>query len=336
MKNTIIASIAIAFGVLIAGCSSKNVYEPTSLSGAISYDGKLGAEIVDISREGAVLSNGDIINKEDERLSLGLKESQKYLAKTESGYLVADGIGTLFLYQKDGSSKTLYTFSMAVASAMMKNEMLAAVLVDNSSVLVDLRSSEIVFSKQNSPSYANNAKIANPYFFSSLLVFPTLDGKLDIFDLRSNSVIKTLIVSSKKLFSNVIFMDVIGDYLVAASSEKIIAVSPKRLFQKEYEIRDVVFVQDGVYILTKDGKVILCDSELNELKVRKFTFADFVGLIHGDFIYVVEKEGYLIALDKSLVSVNTYELPSSIDSLVFTTRSSIYVDGSYYKLNAVR
>lgn len=325
--------ILLTLFIFITGCSTKNVYKPESISGGIDYDGKISSRIVDTSRDGAVLEDGSIISKDGDIVKLGLDESQKYIAKVKDGFLIADGLGSIALYDAKGNKKELYKFDAAVASAMVDNDFLAAVLADNKITLIDLKTNEVVFTKQNSSSYANSSKIANPYFFSSLLVFPTLDGKLEIFDLRSNQIIKTIIVSSSKLFANVIFLDVINDYLVAASSEKVISISPQRIFQKNYDVRDVVFVDNGVYILTKDGQIILCNSQLEVLKSRKFKFADFVGLIYGDFIYAVEKEGYLIALDKSLISVNTYELPSKIDSFMFTTNSGIYVDDKYFKLN---
>ena len=264
---------------------------------------------------------------------MSIKKDERFICDVEDSFLVANSKGSIFLYNNKNSKKELYKFDTSVASAMLKNDLLAVVLTDNTIKLVDLRSSEVIFSKQNSSSYANSSKMANPYFFSSLLVFPTLDGKLEIFDLRSNKIIKTIIVSSSKLFANVIFLDVINDYLVAASSEKVISISPKRIYQKNYEIRDIVFVDDGIYILTKDGQIVLCNRELEVLKSRKFQFADFLGLIYGDFLYVVEKEGYLIALDKSLVSVNTYKLPSKMDKFLFTTSDSLYIDDKYFKLN---
>lgn len=45
---------------------------------------------------------------------------------------------------------------------------------------------------------------------------------------------------------------------------------------------------------------MLTDADLKVLKERKFPSA-FAGTIHGDFIYMIEKGGYIIATDLDLI-----------------------------------
>ncbi|MCD8477922.1 MAG: hypothetical protein LRY68_08530 [Sulfurospirillum sp.] len=66
------------------------------------------------------------------------------------------------------------------------------------------------------------------------------------------------------------------------------------------------------------------------LKDRKFTFATFTGTIYGNFIYMIEKGGYVIATDIDLISTNVYKLPDEIESNVFTTEDTLYYKKSFF------
>jgi len=51
---------------------------------------------------------------------------------------------------------------------------------------------------------------------------------------------------------------------------------------------------------------------------------------------VIEKNGYLIATDKDLITTNVYKLPSAIENLMFTTNDTLYYDNKYFKLNKIK
>ncbi len=57
-----------------------------------------------------------------------------------------------------------------------------------------------------------------------------------------------------------------------------------------------------------------------------------MGTIHGEFVYIIERGGFLIATDLSLVSSNIYELPDEIESFVFTTDNKLFYKDNYFKL----
>ncbi|HOI83382.1 MAG TPA: hypothetical protein PKW30_03645, partial [Campylobacterales bacterium] len=94
-----------------------------------------------------------------------------------------------------------------------------------------------------------------------------------------------------------------------------------------------------IYIFTKDGRIILTDTDLKVLKEKKFPFARFVGVIYGKFIYAIEKEGYLIATDVNLASSNVFQfsapfygMSSTIEGFVYTSGDSIFYDNKQFKL----
>jgi len=318
--------------LILSGCGTKRQnFEPTSLSGEIDYDGSLPSSIVDVVRGGATLENGQIITKSgliDVRLPKGYTflgdSNEKYLATSKCSDLIIIDKNSAVLYEKK--------FDAVVASASLKNDMLAVVLGNNSVQLIDIKNDKIVYKKSGDKVYAHDSKIAAPYFLTSLVIFPTLDGKLLIIDLKKNKLLKDVVVKSEKFFSNILYLDVLGDRLVAATKQRVVSINPKSMAFLDEEVKDVIILKNRVLVFTKDGRVILTDEDLKVIKTKKFKFASFVGTIHGEYIYIIERGGFLIATDLNLISSNIYELPDEIESFVFTTDDKLFYEDNYFKL----
>ena len=317
---------------ILSGCGTKRQnFEPTSLSGEIAYDGSLPSSIMDVVRGGATLENGQIITKSgltDVKLPEGYTflgdSNEKYLATSQCSDLIIIDKNSVIIYEKK--------FDAVVASASLKDDMLAVVLGNNNVQLIDTKTDKIVYKKSGDKVYAHDSKIAAPYFLNSLVIFPTLDGKLLIVDLNKNKLLRDVVVKSERFFSNVIYLDVLGDRLVAATKQRVVSINPKSMAFLDEEVKDVIILENRVLVFTKDGRVILTDADLKVIKTKKFKFAAFVGTIHGEFVYIIERGGFLIATDLSLVSSNIYELPDEIESFVFTTDNKLFYKDNYFKL----
>ncbi len=320
--------------LLLAGCSSKRYFEPENIAGAVSFDGKLPAAIVDVLRDGATLADGHFISKdglEEYRLPKGylfINKSGGYYIGADrcKNIVVVDAKSKKVVWQKSFTSK-------APIAASSDGERLAVVFDNNSLALFDLLSGDTLYSASQKGSIAVDTKIANPYFLGELVIFPTLDGKLVVVDPKSKRELRTLIVGTKEHFNNVIFLDVIDEQLIAATPNKIISVSPRLTNTLDFDISDVLYTKGRVYILTKDGEIVLCDPQLNVLKRRKYNFAHFTGAIYGEYIYVVEKGGYIIAVDKDLRVSNIFKFPDEIEEYIFCAKDKIYYGDSYFVLN---
>ncbi len=332
------AALGIVFLVLFfSGCSTKKYFMPQEVAGAVDFDGKLPAPIIDVLREGATLQNGQFISEqglEPYRLPKGylfIKRAGKYYLAADRCHRVEviDATTKKKIFQKDFKMK-------APVAANFKDGILALVFDNNSLLLLNTATGEKIYSSNQTPDIAVDTKIANPYFLGKLVLFPTLDGKIIVVDSRSGRELRTLIVGTHRYFNNVIFLDVIDEKLIAATPNKIISVTPQFTNSLDVELSDVLYVKNRVYLLTKDGRIILTDPELNPLKERKFNFAHFTGAIYGEFIYIIEKSGYIIAVDKDLRVANVFELPEEIDNYIFTAHDTLYYDDKYFKLNKVR
>jgi len=328
--------LLVLFLLLLVGCGTKRQnFEPTSLAGEIDYDGSLPSTIIDVVRGGATLENGQIITKKG-LVDVKLPKGYTFLNVSDEKYIATSICSNLIIVDKN--SKIIYNkkFDSVVASASLSGDKLAIVLGSNTVLLLDIKTDKVLYKKSGDKVYAQDSKIAAPYFMTSILIFPTLDGKLLIVDLKKNKLLRDVVVKSERFFSNIIYLDVLGDRLVAATKQRVVSINPKSMAFLDKEVKDVIILEDKVLVFTKDGRVILTDADLKIIKSKKFKFASFVGTIHGEFIYIVEKGGFLIATDTSLISSNVYEMPDEIVSHVFTTDDKLFYKDNYFKLGKPR
>ncbi|MFK5881530.1 MAG: hypothetical protein QM482_04900 [Sulfurospirillum sp.] len=322
--------------VVFSGCGTKRHYfEPKNVSYAISYDGTLPGSIVDVTRGGATLENGQIITSQglqEIKLPMGFSflgdDNGKYLATSKCGELIVLNDKSKIIFKKK--------FDEDVASASIKNSKIAIVLASNRIILLDMKRDKYILDLQGDSVYAVDSRIAAPYFLNSLIIYPTLDGKLLIVDAKSAKVIKSVVVSNEKFFGNIIYLGVLGNRLVAATKKRVISISPKSFAMLDEDVKDVVVLKNRIFVFTKDGSVILCNDDLKVLKRRKFPFAVFAGAIYGNFVYMIERGGYLIATDVDLISTNIYKMPDNIDSFLYFTKNALYYQNRYFKLSKKR
>jgi len=323
--------------LLFGGCSTKKYFMPEQVAGVVDFDGKLPAPIVDVLRDGATLQNGQFISDRGVE-PYKLPKGYLFIKRAGDYYLAADRCHKVVVIDAKSKKKIFEKdFKMkAPVAANFKDGKLALVFDNDSLLLFDTTTGQNIYSSTQSPDIAVDTKIANPYFLGKLVIFPTLDGKIVVVDSESGKELRTLIVGTHKYFNNVIFLDVIDEKLIAATPNKIISVTPQFTNSLDVELSDVLYVKNRVYLLTKDGRIILTDSQLNPLKERKFNFAHYTGAIYGEFIYLIEKSGYIIAVDKDLRAANVFELPEAIDNYIFTAHDTLYYDDKYFRLNKIQ
>lgn len=327
---------AVALTLLLSGCGTKKQYfEPESTAGDISFDGSIPAQITEVTRYGATLENGQIITSKGVS-TVSMPEGFNFLGEFDNRLIAVADCGDLRVMDASGAVIFEKTFPRAIASASVSGELLAVVSSGNNLSMLNMKSGEVIFDKKQDDVYALDSRMAAPYFLSGLVLFPTLDGKVVIIDKTSGKIIRDVVISSERFFNNVIFLDVLGDRLVAATAKRVISINPQSTVFLDADVKDVILLENRVFVFTKDGRIVLTDADLKVLKERKFLFATFSGVIHGEFVYVVEKNGYMIATDLDLITTNVYELPSDIDAKMFTTKDTIYFDDRYFKLNATK
>ncbi|QOR61553.1 hypothetical protein ACM66Z_08945 [Sulfurovum sp. ST-21] len=332
MRTTILPLLA-AGALLFSGCSSKQYFEPENTYSASMAESGYGGTIIDISREGATLSNGQYIG----RNGIGkhvLGEGYRFLSESSSYILAGDDEGMLKVIDKStGETVRKISLSMPVVAASIKNGMIGYILNNNAYGLYRISDNRKIIENRSEQTFAIDTRAASPIFIDSLVVMPMLDGKLVIFDVRDPENAKVVYLSSDKVFNNIVYLSRTGDTLVAATPKKLLTLGSEGEFEYRANIAEVNIAGNNIYLFTKEGEIIKLDIMLKELAKQKFKFAQFSAAAAVDGkIYALDKQGSLIVLDSGLTQYKIYDV-GEVKSPVFISGSKLYKDGTVIHLD---
>lgn len=292
---------SIAVSLFINGCSSRQYFEPKSIDE--NYTAKtedLDFNIIDFKVNSAILENYKYITQ-DGVSKKPLEKNFYFLNKNNSTILASDRNNTLMI--KDNNKVQKIKFNNNIISAASNKKYIALSFVDNSISLYDRDSNKTVFKEYIKESLLNDIKIANPIFLNSLIMYPSLDGKIIIVDIKTKKILNILNLDPESKINNIILLSTIGDTLVAATSTKVFSFISGRLNQKDYNIKQIMIEDKYIYLVTLEGLIVKLDENLKEISSKKFKFANFHSLGYSkDYIYALESQGYIIRLDKDLNS----------------------------------
>ena len=323
MKKYII--VASLFALFFSACSTKEVYEPKVISGEWHKYAPMDSEIVDRSSNVALLSNTKVLTRNGE-LNVTIEPNQRIISQSDGWILSATIDGNLTLTSENNSSlQKNFELKSTIASASVNDDMLAVLFADDEMALYDMSSKALLFKEQSGKSVASDMRIVNPYFMNGLVIFSTLDGKIVIVSTKLKKKLRTVLISSADFFNNVIDFHLLDNKIIASTDTKMLSLTKKELRQK-YEIRDIAYGDKEIFITTKQGEVIALTPDLEVISKVKFPFAHFLGLINkGDKLYALEKEGYLITIDKKSFDYDVKKVDID-DGFVFTGPDLFYVD----------
>lgn len=325
--------LLVAFVFVISGCNSKKYFEPQDIVGSIYPSGTISSSIKYTKRDGATLENGDVLVSDGVH-HLNLEDGYFYVSNSEDYIFVTNAYGVLSIYDKK-SNKLVKSinFHTKVLSANNDGDILSVVTMDNTAIIYDLsKNLQLLFHKEKVTN-SLDTRVANPYFFKDLLLIPMLNGRIIVVDKYDAKVLKNINVDTSKDFANIIFFKIIDDTLVAATQNKIISMGSIDMNEKKMEIKDALFFENQIYILGKDGVISLLNDKLEVVKSSKFPFAVFIGTMYGTYIYALEKNGYVVAIDKHLITANVYNFGAIEDSKVVATGNKIYFDNKYFEVS---
>ena len=325
--QTILAAVLCA--AVLGGCSTKRQYfEPTDVQNEKISENRLPSSIATASLNGAVLKNGMVITKSGLLApEIKLPKGSTLLNYGDGKFISSDLNGNLIV--ENSSNEILFqrSFDQAVVSAALEGDKLAALTASNVIYLIDISTNEVLLEFESSNVYAQDSRVAAPLFMSSLVIFPTLDGKIMIVDKSQGRILRDVIVSSEQFFNNVISLNVVNDTMIAATGKRIVSINPEKTVYFNGEIKDVVINGEHVYILLKDGKIVLSDLNLKKIKDAYFKFAIFSSAtVYNGSLYIMEKTGYLIKTDLALDNAKIYELSDEVESQIFAGAKEFYYD----------
>jgi hypothetical protein len=316
---------ALLGALLFTACSTKEVYKPKVISGTWKKYAPLESEIVDRSLNAALLENGKVLTKHGV-IDIKIPENERIISESKGWILSATIDGNLTMRSEENSSlQQQFVLKKTVASASVDGDMLAVMFADDDIALYDIPSKNLLFKNQSGKSIASDMRIVNPYFMKGLVIFSTLDGRIVIVNTKEKKKLRSVIVSSEDFFNNVIDFHLLNNKIIAATDTKMLALTKTELRQK-YEIRNIIYGTNEIFITTKQGEVIALTPDLQVISKVKFPFAHFLGLIQSkEKLYALEKEGYLITIDKKSFDYDVKEVDID-EGFVFTGDDLFYVD----------
>lgn len=329
-----LSTLALSLGavLLLSGCSHKEVYKPEDIKGEWRNAGRLSASIVQSTESAALLDNGRLLTKSGEK-NVKIPEEYRLLNADDTWIVTQSPEKNLVLFSSEGKGDPLtLELKREVAAASVQNDTVAILFANNEMALYSLENKKLTFKESANAPVAVDSRIANPYFLKELVLFLTLDGKIVIVNSETKQVLRSVIINSEEYFNNVIYMNVIDNNLVASTGNGVLALSQKESREK-YEIRNIVYASDGIWLTTKQGEIIALTPNLQFKAKKKFPFAHFVGLsVQNDRVYALEQEGYMIAITKNLLAYDVYDVDMDSDNKIFLGDGRFYFDDRYINI----
>ena len=317
--------VSTIFIILFSACSSKEVYEPIKLGADWEAYEASKHSIIDTSDNVALLEDRTILTHNG-LVDVKINESDRLISESDGWIISASVDGNVSLVSEEDPNIIKHlNLKKSVAGASISGNELAVIFADNEIAIYDIQTNKVLFKEQVGKAVTVDSRIVNPYFTRGLVLFPTLDGKVIFVNNNKKKRLRTVIVSSEDNFNNVIAFELVQNKIIAATSYKILTMAKKEIRVK-YEIRNIVYDEDKIFIATKQGEVISLTPELQVESKLKFPFAHFYAMVsNGDKLYVLEKEGYLIVLDKKSFDYTVHEVDFD-DGFVFTSKKSFFVN----------
>lgn len=327
MKYLFISLITI-IALLFSACSSKEVYKPVHVEDDWEHSGSSDVTIKNISPDAALVEDRKVLVS-GKALDIVIPESDKLLGYSDGWVISANIDGNLTLqYSADSKMVEKFNLKRTIATASVKNDILAVLFTNNEMALYSIASKSLLLKEQGDAPIVVNSKIVKPYFKDDLVLFSTLDGKVVVINSKIKKKLRTIIVSSEDFFNNIIYFNLVDNKIIAATGHKILSLAQKEI-RVSYDIKNVISDDKNIFLSTKQGDVISLTPDLQQKAKLKFPFAHFLGMIvNDDKLYILEKEGYIIEISKDLLKYKVYDVDVD-DGYVFISNKIFYVDDEY-------
>lgn len=326
------ACVCVCAVVFISGCSSKKHFEPKVISGKIVFKDRLSAPIQSVSRQGAVLKDDRLVSFHDGVTNIWTKKGYSFLTQENNTYVMQSDCKDVALIERSPQGENMRTlpFESCILSASLKGNKLALVFMNNTLMYYDVDKKEEIFSQKYPDVVAINSYLASPLISDEYVIFPDLEGKILVYSIAQNKIIKDILVSSDKFFNNIIYLYARGDYLLGATAKRISAIINDKSFKYDVELRDMLFYKDKIYVLTIEGEILELDHTLKLLRKVRLPFAVLSGIvIQNDTLYTLEKGGYVIALDLGDFTPLVYTSNLAKKKSLFYNKDTMFYDKVY-------
>lgn len=318
------------YAICVSGCSSKKHFEPQAINGKVVFKDTLSAPIKSATREGAILKDNTLVSFSQGITPLVLEPYHKFLAQDKDIYVLQSRCENIIILESNKHTSQSIPFDTCVLSASLKGDKLAMVLLDNTIMYYDIAQKKEIFSQKYPAVLAINTYLASPQINDKYVIFPDLEGKVLIYDIAQNKITKDILIVSDKFFNNVIYIYAQNNYLLAATTKRVSVIIGDRSFKYDVDLRDVLFFNDKVYVLSIEGEILELDHTLKLLRKVRLPFAVFSGIvIANNTLYTLEKGGYLIELNLKDFAPLVYKNNLAKKKSLFYNQDTFFYDKVY-------
>jgi hypothetical protein len=326
MKSILLIILSV---FLFTACSGKKYFEPEEVSTHIELNKRsMPSYIKSMNKIGATLEDNQVVTK------LGVSETKlpkgfEFINFSEDGKIIATNyVDKILIGNEEITTKDV------VIAASKQNEKLALIYSNNSVELIDVNSNKTLYKDYSTISLANDTRVTNPLFMGSLILFPSLNGKVVIVSAVTNEPVRNIAVDPDNEFNNIIELSVEknSESLIVASPNKLVSISARDIISKDYELRDVIVKNGYIYIATIDGQIIKLNNSLEELAKKKYKYAKIHALAFSDSLYAVESQGFLINISDDFIYDTIYEFDFDNEKRLIAIDNKIYFDSNYITL----
>lgn len=211
--------------------------------------------------------------------------------------------------------------------------MVVYILNNNTFGVYSMSSNRKIVESRSERTFAIDTRAANPMFIDNLAVMPMLDGKIIIVNAANTANAKVVYISSEKAFNNVIYLERMGNTMVAATPKRLITLGTAGKQEYTANISEVAIDKGRLYLFTKEGEIIALNSKLNVVASTKFKFAHYsVATAFSGRVYALDQQGSLIVLNSDLTKHKIYDL-GEVGEPAFITGAKLYKDGKTIELS---
>ena len=148
---------------IFTACSSKEVFKPTNVVDNWENSGNSEVFIKNISPDAALVEDQKVLAL-DKVLDIKIPESDKLLGYSDGWVISASIDGSLTLYSaKDSTRVEKFELKRTVATASVKDDVLAVLFTNNEMALYSIASKTLLLKEQGDAPIVVNSKIVKPY-----------------------------------------------------------------------------------------------------------------------------------------------------------------------------
>lgn len=331
LTHKIIMLLLFLVGIVLFtnGCSSKK-YFTSDTNLRMEFAQKLPSKIAHSSRNGAVLANNDVLDNKGEIL-LTIKPNQKFLAKSGEKYLLQEGCKNLLIIDSKQESLQDIPFDKCVASATLNGNLIALVSVENAIALIDISAKKEIFTQKLSSVIAINSLNVSPIFDKNTIIFPSLDGRILIYNTNTKNITKDILIQSDKFFNNIIYLYAHENLIITATQKRISTIlGNNKTFNYDGNFNDMLVYNNRLLVLSSDGKIIELDNTLKPLREINLEYAKLASIVVKEGkLYTLDRHKHLIEVDLQNFEPTIYKIKLPAKKYIFYTNDSIFYDGVY-------